>query len=317
MNPDGLGEFGLIDTIKSSYRVPAGMTGIGDDCAILPQHDGIETLISSDMLVEGSHFLIDDISPEDLGWKSAAVNLSDIAAMGGRPTASFLSFSVPSRLRGEWTALFLRGYKEISDKYGVPLLGGDTNSSPDRLCICVTVLGECVSGTARKRSEAREGDLVCVTGKLGDSAGGLNLILGDGANDSDERFLIRRHHHPLPRIDEGRALAANAGVHAMMDISDGIASDIHHILDASSKGAEIDVCKVPVSEELRRVCALHGWNEVELAVSGGEDYELLFTVSAGAESALAVPHTIIGKITAGPGLTWIGGDTDYKGFTHF
>ena len=310
-----LGEFGLIARIRERFTAPEGVTGIGDDCAVLPQRDGRDTLVSTDMLVEGTHFLRDDITPYQLGWKSAAVNLSDIAAMGGKPTGTFLSLALPAGLESAWAEDFLRGYAELSERFGTPLLGGDTTASPDRICINVTVLGVCLSGCARTRSGARPGDLVCVTGTLGDSAAGLKAILAGVERDADVQALVDRHYLPMPRVTEGLRLAAIAGVHAMMDISDGIGSDLRHILEASGAGAEIDIRKLPLSPALRRVCARPGWDAVELAVCGGEDYELLFTMDP--EVSSDVPHTVIGRITEGSRLVWSGAERDFRGFDHF
>ena len=625
-----VGEFELIRRIAAAFRHPersaschpeacpelaegpsegsTGVVGIGDDCAVLPQRDGVDTLVTTDLLIEDRHFLLADVSPEDLGWKSAAVNISDIAAMGGRPTASFLSIALPKTLRvrnsgvpytpvpisvdggvkngvpytpapisvdggvkngvpytpapvsvdggvknsapstptpvfldggvkndvpytqapisvdggvnngvpytpapisvdggvknsapstptpvsvdggvkngvpyaqtpisvdggteesrteggeradgvAEWVERFIAGYRELSDRFGVPLLGGDTSASPDKLFVNVTVLGECPHGQAIMRSGARPGDLICVTGTLGDSAAGLKLILERTPDNQDSGspafpqqqvagcrelrasrsslpplcggplplmcprvdtvpaapppdrrgavmpdligHLIDRHYRPMPRVLEGQALAAVPGVHAMMDISDGIASDLRHILEASGRavtaggqsskvgvgiagvpeevegqraaegqsagrglgnagmpsevegqrvaegqsaergvgndgmpgvvdngvavgnggtgkevpgneepgkweagrvGAEIDLRTLPLSEELREVCAERGWDPMELAVSGGEDYELLFTV---APEALPAARRAIASAVAATSL---------------
>ena len=363
------GEFELIRRIAERFRAPEGVTGIGDDCAIIPQISGKDTLVSTDMLVEGSHFLLSGngkgraISARELGWKSAAVNLSDIAAMGGRPIGVFLALALPPKITDGWMEEFMVGFKEICDRFGVVLLGGDTTASPDRLCINVTVLGECPSGAARTRAAARAGDLICVTGTLGDSAAGLRLIASDqtegreggfdGQKDvaeqrncttgrEEERYLIDRHYMPMPRVEEGLALSGCEGVHAMMGVSDGIASDLRHILRASQNdgaglqpastgtglSAEIDLNALPLSNELLRVCEREGWDAAELAVEGGEDYELLFTMAPGTEPP--IPCTVIGRILpAGtdsrrevqvtPGeIRWIGGKkSDYRGFVHF
>ena len=312
-----IGEFGLIGRIRDRFPAPEGVKGIGDDCAVLPQRSGRDTLVSTDMLVEGTHFLRADIPPYRLGWKSAAVNVSDIAGMGGRPTATFLSVALPADLEADWVDEFLRGYADLSGRFGAALLGGDTTASPDRICINVAVLGECPSGAARLRSAARPGDCVCVTGPLGDSAAGLKAILDGVERDADVQALIDRHYLPLPRVEEGLQLAATPGVHAMMDISDGIGSDLGHILEASGCGARIDVAALPLSPALRRVCARLGWDAAALAIGGGEDYELLFTCTPEAEKALAVPHTVIGTITAGTGLEWSGTGRSFHGFDHF
>ena len=309
-----LGEFGLIGRIRERFRAPEGVTGIGDDCAVIPQRSGRDTLVSTDMLIEGTHFLRADIPPYALGWKSAAVNISDIAAMGGSPTATFLSVALPAGLEAGWMEAFLRGYAELSERFGAALLGGDTTASPDRICINVAVLGECPSGSARLRSAAREGDLVCVTGCLGDSAAGLKAILEGVERDADVQALIDRHYLPLPRVAEGLRLAATPGVHAMMDISDGIGSDLQHILEASGVGAEIDLPSLPLSPVLQRVCARLGWDAAALAAGGGEDYELLFTCTPEAEQALDVPHFVIGEMTAQGGLRGLEG---LSGFDHF
>lgn len=317
-----LGEFGLIERIQARFRAPDGVTGIGDDCAVLPQSTGRDTLVSSDMLIEGTHFLRKEIPPYDLGWKSAAVNLSDVAAMGGKPTGTFLSLALPADLDTDWIDAFMHGYADISERFGTPLLGGDTTASPDRICINVTVLGECPYARARLRSGAQKGDVICVTGSLGDSAGGLKAILEGVERDMDVQRLIDRHYRPIPRVPEGEELRLNLGVHAMMDLSDGLASDLQHILAASEMNAEIDVTAIPLSLALKHVCASQGWDPVALAVCGGEDYELLFTCTPQTEMLLSVPHFVIGKITdrarGEARISWRGAQGPVApGFDHF
>ena len=310
-----LGEFDLISRINEMFPAPEGVTGIGDDCAILPQKGGMETLVTTDMLMDGVHFLREDASPYDLGWKSAAVNISDIAAMGGRPVGTFLSYALPKGTSDEWMLEFMRGYKDLSDLSGTPLLGGDTTSSLDRLCINVAVLGECPAGKSRKRSDARAGDLICVTGPLGDSAAGLKVILGDMDRGDVESALVRRHYRPVPRVAEGLVLAATEGVHAMMDISDGIGSDLLHILDASGLGARIDVDSIPLSQECRTAASRHGWDLRKLSIDGGEDYELLFTMAPGTDPQ--TEYHVIGETVEGaPTIEW-SDKADHMGFRHF
>lgn len=335
-----MGEFEFIDSIRKQFSVPEGFTGIGDDCAIIPRGDGLETLVTKDMLVEGVHFLLDRISAYDLGWKSAAVNISDIAAMGGTPVASFLSLALPSALiaDGPWLNEFIRGYRDLSTRFSCPLLGGDTTSSPDGLCIDVTVLGSAPAGHSVKRSGALDGDLVCVSGYLGDSGAGLKLLLGaapsapqacagvaDGGSAGAN--LIGKHCRPVPRVEAGLALASISGVHSMMDISDGIASDLRHILRASGLSALVECASLPFSKELLAVSKLHDWDPLELALTSGEDYELLFTISPESlgqvEQALKVCGChcyIIGKCFSGaePGhIEWSGTNHDFRGFRHF
>ncbi|MBO4671272.1 MAG: thiamine-phosphate kinase [Bacteroidales bacterium] len=316
-----IGEFDLIGRISDAVkdRIPDGVCGIGDDCAVLPQMSGYDTLVTTDLLVEDRHFLLDDIPAEALGWKSAAVNISDIAAMGGTPESAFLSIALPGRIDSGWVERFIAGFMDLAGRHGVALLGGDTSASPDKLFINITVLGSCLHGTAVKRSGACPGDLVCVTGTLGDSAAGLKLVLENDASrhipGTHEAYLLGRHYRPEPRVREGIALAALNGVHAMMDISDGIASDLRHILDASCCGAVVDVRLLPLSESLKHVCAQRGWDAAGLAAGGGEDYELLFTAAPG--TIIPPGCTRIGYITSGDALKWDGTDKEYKGFTHF
>lgn len=321
------GEFELIDKIRERFQAPEGIVGIGDDCAVIPRGDGLETLVSCDLLMEDIHFRLNRIPPFDLGWKSAAVNISDIAAMGGKPTSVFLGLSIPEgfegRLRSDgngwkcdpesWFDSFFDGYKTLCDRFETSLLGGDTTGSRDRLGISVTVLGECPEGQEIRRDGAREGDLICVTGTLGDSAAGFRLLSTDTLDDLENR-LIQRHFHPVPRISEGISLRGFAS--SMMDISDGVASDLRHILKASGVGATVQVSKLPLSEDLLACSARHGWDPVEIALEGGEDYELLFTVSPEKEKRLRVPHTVIGRINAEKQLVWEGSDRDYLGFRH-
>ncbi len=306
-------EFELIERIKNGIKVPAGITGIGDDCAIIPQQQGLDTLVTADLLVEGRHFLLEDANPEDLGWKSAAVNISDIAAMGGRPLAAFLSIALPSHLTGKWADRFAAGFKEACSAYGVSLLGGDTSASDDKVFINVTLLGQCPHGKALKRSGAVPGDIIFVSGPLGDSAAGLKLILeGKGA---ESPVLTSRHYRPEPRVELGQLLAATPGIHAMMDISDGVAADLPHILEESRCGASVDTTKIPVSQELKAICKSHGWPPLTLALDGGEDYQLLFTAAPG--TPLPQGCTAIGTIEAEPGLRWLGTDRSFQGFKHF
>lgn len=306
-------EFGLIDSIRSRFPVPSKMLGIGDDCAIIPQHDGVDTLVSSDMLIEGSHFILSEISAYQLGWKAVAVNLSDIAAMGGKPVSSFMSIALPSRLNSEWISAFIDGYHEISSRYACALLGGDTTASPDRLCVNIGVIGNCHNGKALLRSGAQVGDKICVSGHLGNSAGGLKLIMEGERNYCPK--LVEQHYMVVPRVEEGLLLASCPGVHAMMDISDGIASDLRHILKASGVGAEVDTAAIPISAELSSCCQQFSWDALELALCGGEDYELLFTASVDAN--IPIEHYVIGQVVEGSKLSWLGSQRDYMGYRHF
>ena len=314
------GEFGFIDFIRSNFPYPEGTTGIGDDCAVMPSGEG-ELLFSTDLLMEGVHFLRNESSPEDVGWKAAAVNLSDIAAMGGTPVATFLSIALPKDAQGEWADRFIEGYTEISRQYDVPLLGGDTTSSLRDIAVNVGVLGRCPSGRRLMRNGAKVGETIYVTGPLGDSAGGLKAILMGIERTEDVTRLICRHKRPIPRIEAGRILMESGKAGAMMDISDGIGSDLRHIMKASGVGAVIDLERLPLSPELVSVCKEQGWDIYEMATSGGEDFELMFTAPAGLENELDIAVYPIGKIVPGNELSWRFSnepmDRDFDGYKHF
>jgi thiamine-monophosphate kinase len=314
------GEFGLIDFIKTHFSVPEGVAGIGDDCAVMPSGDG-ELLFTTDLLMEGVHFLRNESSPEDVGWKAAAVNLSDIAAMGGVPVATFLSVALPKDAQGEWAERFISGYAELSRRFDVPLLGGDTTSSLRDIAVNVGVLGRAPSGKSVRRSGALVGHCIYVTGPLGDSAGGLQAILKEVARTCEVEELIRRHKRPVPRVNEGRRLLESGLAGAMMDISDGIASDLRHILKASGVGAVVELDKLPCSPELETVCCEQGWDRFELATSGGEDFELLLTAPEGLENKVDIPLYPIGKIIPGEDIRWTMNNEpvskDFAGYRHF
>jgi thiamine-monophosphate kinase len=314
------GEFGFIDFIKERFSSPDGVCGIGDDCAVIPSPEG-ELLFSTDLLMEGVHFLREESSPEDVGWKAAAVNISDIAAMGGTPVATFLSIALPKDAQGGWAERFMEGYAQISRLYDVPLLGGDTTSSLRDIAVNVGILGRCPTGRRAMRSSAKVGEFIYVTGPLGDSAGGLHAILNGLERSDDVDFLIGKHKRPIPRVKEGPALVKSGKVGAMMDISDGIASDLRHILKASSVGAQVHLDRIPLSENLRHVCGRHGMDPYRLATGGGEDYELLFTASDGIEDHLDFPVYQIGEIVSGDSLIWMADgravDFEIEGYNHF
>lgn len=350
MKLEEIGEFGLIERFKplfsgfsEGYDKPLG---IGDDCAVIPA--GAEDfLFTTDMLMDGIHFILSEVDGFMLGWKSLAVSVSDVAAMGGSGVGSFLSIAIPDGLDVEFIDEFMRGYKSCSDKFGIPLLGGDTTRSASGLAINVGVLGKCAHGAAVLRSGARVGDAVCVTGCLGDSAAGLKLVLNHKASsvsDDAGRYLLDRHYLPMPRVDEGSFLA-DSGVHSMMDISDGVASDLRHIMKSSSVGAEIDLDLVPLSDELKQYSSVMEYDPVSLALTGGEDYELLFTMSSDAFNMLNasfmdrfghkiyrigtitgniayVDHSVKGKsIIHDPSVRWLKGGHpsvfSENGFDHF
>lgn len=326
MNVKELGEFGLIARIAGRVKPGIGVeTGIGDDAAVTKPHAGLMTLSTTDMLVEGVHFDLSLSDPFTLGRKSLSVNLSDIAAMGGEPRHFLLSMAIPSTISVEFLDDFIRGMLDRADEFGVSLIGGDTCSSKSGLVISVTVMGEQLPGKIIRRRGAGAGDTVFVTGTLGDSALGLELLKkGERGGPATEKHL-----DPLPRVREGIALAKAGIPTAMIDISDGLLADLGHILQCSATGARLELGKIPLSAFFLEKCAPLSKESFHLALAGGEDYELLFTAPACRNSEvidmferLGTPVTAIGEITTDPGLSVISGDGgEYgilrTGFNHF
>jgi thiamine-monophosphate kinase len=304
-----IGEFGLIERIGRGclIRSEGVIKAIGDDAAVIRTRPGRVQLITTDLLLERVHFLREAASGADLGYKALAVNLSDIAAMGGTPREAFVSIAVPEDCRIEFLEDLYRGMKALAARYEVNILGGDTTASAADLVINVTLAGEADPSEVLYRHGACVGDVVCVTGSLGDSRAGLHLILNRIAADGpDRQALVRAHLRPRPRVAEGRFLAACGAVHAAIDISDGLSSDLGHIAAASGVGACIHTRQLPLSAPLKAFCGEFGRDPVDQALAGGEDYELLCTVAAQAFESIqdryarrfGRPLYPIGKVTA-------------------
>ena len=277
-----LGEFGFIDLIqRQTPRARGVRLGIGDDAARVATPDD-SLLFTSDLLIEGVHFNRDWISMRDLGHKSLTASLSDIAAMGGRPAYFLLSLALPD-LAAQTAAALVRGIHAAAAEHRVALVGGDTCAA-DRLIIDVFLAGFAPHG-AVTRSGARAGDDIYVTGTLGDSALGLALLSEPRGTVSarDRNYLVRRHHRPTARVKTGMELARQGLARAMMDVSDGLAQDLGHICRASGTGAVVYQDRVPLSPAFRRVA---GPGDLTCALSGGEDYELLFTARSDARKAV-------------------------------
>ena len=245
---------------------------VGDDCAITSIPTGYQLAITTDTLVEGTHFL-PSISPADLAYKSVAVNLSDLAAMGATPAWMSLALTLPE-IKEEWLAEFSQSLFAILDRYGVSLIGGDTTKGS--LSITLTAQGFLPENQGLFRHQAKVGDWIFVSGCLGDSAAGLDLLLQNRKieNESD-RYFIQRHLHPTPRVELGLALRSFSC--CALDISDGLLADLEHILERSQVGAETYLENLPLSHH---VCTQYEQTQAEkFALTGGEDYELCFTVS--------------------------------------
>lgn len=343
---EDLGEFGLIERIRKrseakAFDLKSGsnredfadqqlvkipLLGIGDDCAVIPLNfhassreefnESSDTeeleIVTSDMLLEGTHFRLDWISAEELGYKSLAVNLSDIAAMGGTPSAIFLSLGLPADTSLDWMDRFLDGFLGLAKEHNVPLMGGDTTKSTHGVVISITVTGRIPKNEILLRSGAKPGEWVAILGRIGESGAGLKWLEKHGVPDknirSDIQYCVRAHHHPTLFMQEARWLAKNGAVSAMLDLSDGALSDARHIAEQSDVTIQIDIEKIPISNTLQSVCENQGWDALELALSAGEDYGLLFTLDpTKAERLLKdfserfeVPLHIIGLVSHGP-----------------
>ena len=305
-----MGEFDLIERF---FKRPASGTGtvlgVGDDCALLAPAPGMQLAVSSDMLVEGRHFL-SSVNPAHLGHKALAVNLSDLAACGAQPLAFTLALSLP-RADAAWLAPFAQGLLALADAHACPLVGGDTTQGP--LTICITVLGQVPPRQALLRSGARVGDDLYVSGSLGDARLALEAFRGTlelpGAIFTAARA---RMEQPTPRVALGQALRGVAS--SAIDISDGLVGDLGHILRASGVGASIDTTKAiqliaAGADSASADCFLDTEKQLEYVLSGGDDYELAFTAPVqqreavqAAGAAAQTPVTRIGQIEAAPGL---------------
>lgn len=281
--------------LQQTFPFKYGM-GIGDDTSVVKVNpeDSFQ-LITTDILIEGVHFKLDYFTMEELALKSLAVNLSDIAAMGGLPQYFYLGLGFPPSLSAEKTIQFFKGLESGCARWDVALAGGDYSSSP-LLMISITVIGRAQHPVYRHNAQV--GDLVGITGKTGESALGLKLLL----LGEDNPYWAKKHKEVEPELAAGPVLSRYAN--AMIDVSDGLLMDLNRILAASAKGARIHCEKLPVSPELHALCHQKGWDEHPFLLSGGEDYVLLFTIPPHREADLkkeGIPYTIIGEITGSLG----------------
>ncbi|MFZ5435461.1 MAG: thiamine-phosphate kinase [Bacillota bacterium] len=301
-----LGEFGLINHLTREMRSydASVVLGIGDDAAAFKVSGDRFILITCDMLIEGRHFLLDKIKPSDLGRKALAVNLSDIAAVGGVPRHAVVSAGWPDYVDVGYAEQVYAGIREIAGSFGVNILGGDTVRAP-QLVLDITVIGESARPPVT-RSGARPGDVIAVTGRVGASAAGLDLLLAGHRGLLPEAVrdrLIAAHVRPVPRVREA-AVLAEAGARAMIDISDGLASEVNHICNESGTGAVIYADRLPVDDDTRLAAEEMKQDWLRWALFGGEDYELVVALPKAqvpaAQAALrrmCTDFSVIGEVT--------------------
>lgn len=304
-----MAEFSIIDTYFNRKTLSSIDLGVGDDSALLTPPPQQQLVICADTLVAGRHFPL-DTNPHAIGWKSVAVNLSDIAAMGAKPHSILLALSLP-QIDHDWLKGFSQGLFDCCDQFGVSLIGGDTTQSP-HLTISVTALGWVNIGQGILRSGAQVGDYICVSGQIGDAAFGLKNL---------NHPLKKRLDYPTPRCALGQTL--NGLANSMIDVSDGLAQDLGHILKASQVGAEIELNRLPIDTALQHLPKQEQW---KLALAGGDDYELCFTISPEnyaklLQQKLDVHITKIGQITTTPQLRFVQNGQaqilEFQGYQHF
>lgn len=332
-----LGEFGLISRIAAGVAPAEGViTGIGDDAAVTVLTAGMQLLTSTDMLLEDVHFRRTWHDPFRLGRKSLAVSISDIAAMGGIPRWALLSLALPAELPLDYLDSFTRGFLDMAAEHGVALIGGDTCASRSGLIISVTIMAEQFPERIIRRSAARPGDDIWVTGTLGEAALGLSLLENKlplppewGRGEGDFDCLVTRLLDPTPRTAAGITLAESGLISAMIDISDGLLADFGHIAEMSGVGGRLELDALPVSAAFRSLAGSLAEFPQHCLLSGGEDYELAFTAPVANREKIAIlmknsgiPVTPVGIVTSSPDVTVVLSDgsccqPQTPGFNHF
>jgi thiamine-monophosphate kinase len=284
-------EFQFIQHIKDRFS----LASVGDDCAVLPKDEVSDLLMTADLLIQDVDFRLEWAKPADIGYKSLAVSLSDIAAMGGTPRWAMLSIGIPKNLwNNEFLDEFYTGWHFLGEKFAIELVGGDISSSPDKLVIDSIVIGEVLKGKAVRRSGAGSGDSIYVSGTLGAAAAGV-LSLKEGA--TEHAYLIQKQLRPTPQVELGKVLMKLGIATSMIDISDGLSSDLAHVCEASDVGAEIEVDLLPIDSGVKSIFPDPD-EALRLAMNGGEDFELLLTVDSDTEGLIHdLPLTRIGTIT--------------------
>jgi len=314
MDIGGIGEFSLIERIRQRMKgrsSPEVAMGIGDDCAILRPQADMEWVITTDTQVEDVHFRRAWLTPYQIGWRAMAVNLSDIAAMGAEPFAALAALSLPATTEEAFFERFLDGICDLGERFACPLIGGNLARDPAHLSLTFTLLGRAPRGLSVRRSGARAGDEIWVSGRLGGSAAGLRTFLQTIPGSGEfESTLRRRYGQPQPRVHEAIFLRETAQLTSMIDLSDGLAGDLGHICDESGVGAVLVADALPLEAGVRDVATALGDEPLTYALYGGEDFELCCTAAPGTLTPLreefrqrfGLDLTRVGSISAERGL---------------
>jgi thiamine-monophosphate kinase len=314
----------------AGVRPPGVVVGVGDDAAVLRPESRRDTIVTNDVQVEGRHFERNWLSGRDLGWRLAAVNLSDIAAMGGEPRHALLSLVVPSTLEQSYVVDIVRGAVSHLSRYGAALVGGNVSSTEGPLVCDMTLMGVTARGKAwRRRGRAR--DAIVVAGETGAAAAGLLILMSHGNPNSGRPRLIRAFTRPEPRLDVAGLLAGEAAIHGAIDVSDGLSSDLIHMCRAGGVGCSLDGSAFPITPATLSFCRDHEHDPIDWAMRGGEDYALVLSVAPSKANAicgriqakLGVTARVVGRFTAARGTYHLrypdGRSRRFKagGFDHF
>ncbi|NIR50759.1 thiamine-phosphate kinase [candidate division KSB1 bacterium] len=288
MNIREIGEFGLIEEIKTVVGRPPEnvLVGIDDDAAAIELSKQHILLLTTDALIEDVHFNLSYFNFYQLGWRAMAANLSDIAAMGGWPKYALVTLGLPPHTQVENALDLYRGMQRLADSFDIRIVGGDTTHSSERIYISLTVLGEAETDKLTLRAGAQVGDAIFVTGALGGAQAGLKALTSPNISKEGFASAVERHLTPNPRVEEARFLVENFKIHAMIDVSDGLASEINHICKHSGVGAVLHEAAIPMDQATGAVAKHFEENGIEYALYGGEDFELIFTVSENAATEL-------------------------------
>ncbi len=327
MEINQIGEFGLIELIKKEVfsKDKQVIVNIGDDAAVIKSSPDRLLVFTTDTLVEKVHFDFRYFTFEEVGWKAMAANLSDIAAMGGIPKYALVTIGLPKSVKSGDVLRLYRGMHRIASRYDCKIVGGDTTRVPKDLFVTIALLGEVEKERLVKRSGAKKGDLICVTGDLGESLAGLEYLKKYGRSKLP---LVQKHLKPYPRIHEAQTLIRSLKINSMIDISDGLSSELFHLAEESHLGAVIYEEKLPISPQCVKIASLLNLSALSLALSSGEEYELLFTIGKKQLSKLVrikrrVKAFVIGEIVdPGKGIKIVqrsGKAASLKrtGFVHF
>lgn len=334
MQVGDVGEFALIARLHARLQTPRDdhiIRGIGDDCAVLRPSAGMDLLLTTDTQEEGVHFRRDWASAQDIGWRCMAVNVSDIAAMGGRPLGAIVALSLPPTLAVAFVEALYDGMQAMAAASGCPLLGGNISQRTDTLSVTITVLGETPQDQSVYRSGAQVGDEIWVTGDLGGARAGLEVLLHPAALASlSSAEVLARYRRPQPRLREAQYLRQHAVLHSLLDLSDGLSSDLRHICEASGVGARLQAAHVPIALQTRQIALAQGAEPLDYALHGGEDFELCLTTPAGQierlqdafQQQFGCPLVRVGRIQPGAGITLMRPDgtqqaLPVKGYDHF